>query len=83
MRYKHKAFESLGITLRARDGGGKSQQQRKNGEALSVEKQTKWLLLLLSITSKTPHLYLLSTTNWLLVTFQTNPQRKQKREIKN
>lgn len=28
----------------------KKQQQRKNGEALSAEKQTKWLLLLLSKT---------------------------------
>lgn len=57
----------MGITLRARDRREEkkikkiSQQQRKNGEALSVEKQTKGLLLLLSNTSKILHLYLLST----------------------
>lgn len=74
MRHKHKAF-------RGRDGREtgekleKSQQQRKNGEALSVEMQTKRLPLLLSNASKIPHLYLVSI---LLATFQVNPQRNRR-----
>lgn len=76
MRYKHKPSESLGITLRARD---RRKTATKKEWRSVICRKVKLLLLLLSNTSKIPHLYPLSIQSLSWAYIPDKPSKETRR----